>query len=46
MMQTHMHVIPGMDAAAAIELATLTLGETASGPQNGMDGILDAGGRE
>ncbi len=42
-MQTYMHVIPGMDAAAADEVAALILGETASSPENGMDAILDAG---
>jgi hypothetical protein len=45
-MQTYMHVIPGMDAAAADEIASLILGETeapAAGPQAGMDAILDAG---
>ena len=41
-MQTYMHVIPGMDAAAADEIATLILGERTSGRQNGMDAILDA----
>lgn len=45
-MQTYMHVIPGMDAAAADEIATLILGEQDPGRQNGMDAILDAGGAE
>jgi integrase len=48
-MQTYMHVIPGMDAAAADEIASLILGETEepaagpeAGPETGMDAILDA----
>jgi hypothetical protein len=45
-----MHVIPGMDAAAADEIAMLILGETVphveahdDSRQSGMDAILDAG---
>jgi integrase len=52
-MQTYMHVIPGMDAAAANEIAELILGGTgtrgAAQPaeaQSGMDAILDAGGQK
>ncbi len=48
-----MHVIPGMDAAAANEIAELMLGEPGaheaaqSGEaQSGMDAILDAGGQK
>jgi hypothetical protein len=52
-MQTYMHVIPGMDAAAAKEVANLILGEALPdvaaqdpGGPSGMDAILDAGGQE
>jgi integrase len=49
-MQTYMHVIPGMDAAAADEIAMLILGEAVphleardESRPSGMDAILDAG---
>ena len=49
-MQTYMHVIPGMDAAAADEIATLILGapeapaaDTTADTAIPMDAILDAG---
>ena len=45
-MQTYMHVIPGMDAAAADEVAALILGADEDGPDEPMDAKMDAGGQK
>ena len=44
-MQTYMHVIPGMDAAAADEVAALILGAD-NDLDALMDAEMDAGGRK
>lgn len=44
-MQTYMHVIPGMDAAAADEVAELILGTDDDDPDEPMDAEMDAGGQ-
>lgn len=41
-MQTYMHVIPGMDAAAAHQVADLILGGSAASDDGSMDADLDA----
>ena len=41
-MQTYMHVIPGMDAAAANQVADLILGGSAASDDGSMDADLDA----
>ena len=41
-MQTYMHVIPGMDAAAADEVAALILGADADDLDDLMDAEMDA----
>jgi hypothetical protein len=43
-MQTYMHVIPGMDAAAADEVAALILGAEDT-TDDLMDAEMDAGGQ-
>jgi len=46
-MQTYMHVIPGMDAAAANQVADLILGRCAQDiptVESSMDAEMDAGG--